>query len=212
MTVVLQTKNTMEKYKGVKFKIRRVGEEFTFDHRLEILNAWIFTLGELGLAPVHPQGAYGNHSYRVSDQSFIITRTGMIPCRELRPQNFCLVSYDEKEEMFCVKGKHEPSSECFLHHTIYHHLSGITTIMHGHSLLLNVHAGTLQIPQTDKEYPYGTQELARSAKYLVEKESSFFILKNHGFVATGSELNGTGIMVLRQYRRLLDLLLEESRP
>lgn len=201
----------MERYEGVKFKIRRLGEEFAFDrHRLESLNAWIFMLGELGLAPVHPQGAYGNHSYRVSGESFMITRSGMIPCRELLLRNFCMVSYDAEEETFCVKGKHQPSSECFLHHAIYRHHPGITTIMHGHSLLLNLHAETLRIPETHEEFPYGTRELARSAINLVEQKSSFFLLKNHGFVATGDDMNETGIMVLQHYRRLLDLLLESA--
>lgn len=201
----------MEKYQGVKFKIRRLGEEFAFDrHCLESLNSWIFMLGELGLAPVHPQGAYGNHSYRVSGESFIITRSGMIPCQELLPRNFCMVSYDEEEEVFCVKGRYQPSSECFLHHAVYRHHPEIAVIMHGHSLLLNLHAETLQIPQTHEEHPYGTKELARSAIQMVERESSFFILKNHGFVATGKEMDDTGIMVLQHYRRLLDLLLERS--
>jgi ribulose-5-phosphate 4-epimerase/fuculose-1-phosphate aldolase len=179
---------------------------------LDTLNQWVFTLGELGLAPLHPQGAYGNHSYRVSEKSFVITRTGMCPGKDLRPENYCLVCYDEKEDLFDVTGEFDPSSECFLHHSIYRHLPGINTIMHGHSTLLNVHANDLHLPVTLEEYPYGTKELAHSAVQLVTKEYSFFIMKNHGFVATGEDMNGTGIMVLRQYKRLLDLLLTNSRP
>jgi len=176
---------------------------------LEALNSWVYTMGELGLAPVHPQGAYGNHSYRVSENSFVITRSGMVPRADLHPEDYCLVRYDSKEDVFYVAGEFSPSSECYLHQDLYRRHSDMAAIMHGHSSLFKKYAKKLYIPVTEKEFPYGTKELAHAAVELCTKVSSLFMLKNHGFVATGKSLSAAGIKVLQHYARLLELLKEE---
>jgi ribulose-5-phosphate 4-epimerase/fuculose-1-phosphate aldolase len=198
----------METYQGIKFNIQRIADEFEYDSRLERLHRWVFILGELGLAPVHSQGAYGNHSYRLSSDSFIITRTGMTPTRDLDHHDYCLVSSREKEDMFNVSGRFEPSSESFLHFQIYKHFPKMNAIMHGHSSLLNVFAGELDIAETIEELPYGTMELALSALKVLDCETPFMILKNHGFVAMGEDIDITAKKVLYHYGRLINLLQE----
>ncbi|MEE4241114.1 MAG: class II aldolase/adducin family protein [Desulfopila sp.] len=205
----------MEHYSGVKFELRRERESFVADERLSLLNKWAFILAELGLAPVHTEGAYGNHSYRVQGNEFIITRTGMIPCVEMLPENYCLVEYCQNENLFRVKGRHAPSSESFLHSSMYQCFKEIGAIMHGHSALLNSHAEELDIPTTPQELPYGTRELAQAAVRLQEKGVSFFILKNHGFVASGVDIGSTASLVLDRFKSLVGLLqnqaMEKSR-
>lgn len=196
----------MEKYIGIKFQIHKAAETFTTDTRLAELNYWIYLFGELGLAPVHPEGAYGNHSYRRDGNSFIITRTGMRPAPEVNKEDYCEVLYDNEKNLFNVKGKNEPSSECFLHSALYRSFPQVQVIMHGHSSLLTSHAQRLNIAVTEKEYPYGTAELAASAVQVCDPQRSFFILKNHGFVATGKDIDGTAKSVLHHYSRLLSLL------
>ena len=196
----------MEIYQGIKFNIQRVADDFEYDNRLEILHRWIFILGELGLAPVHSQGAYGNHSYRLSHDSFIITRTGMIPCREMDGRDYCLVSYAEKSDIFMVSGAFEPSSESFLHFHIYRRFPQMHAIMHGHSSLLNTFAGELNIAETAEEQPYGTRELARSALKVLSDQTPFMIMKNHGFVAMGEDINTAAQTVLHYYGRLIEML------
>jgi ribulose-5-phosphate 4-epimerase/fuculose-1-phosphate aldolase len=198
----------MEIYQGVKFDVRRIADNFEQDKRLKILNRWIFILGELGLAPVHSQGAYGNHSYRLSSDSFIITRTGMIPGQELDESDYCLVNYAEKENAFIVRGLFEPSSESFLHFHIYNRFSRVHAIMHGHCSLLNGYTGQLNIPETAEEQPYGTVELAFSALKVLSETTPFIVLKNHGFVAMGEDIDTTAKMVLYHYGRLIELLRE----
>lgn len=200
----------METYQGIKFNIQRIADDFEYDKRLEILHRWIFILGELGLAPVHSQGAYGNHSYRLTPDSFIITRTGMIPCRDLDRTDYCLVKYAEKEDSFMVRGLFEPSSESFLHFQIYKHFPQMHAIMHGHSSLLNRFAGKLNIAETAEEQPYGTMDLALSALKVLGDETPFMILKNHGFVAMGEDINTTAQRVLHNYGRLIALLQERA--
>lgn len=198
----------METYQGIKFNVKRVADGFEYDNRLEILHRWIYILGELGLAPVHSRGAYGNHSYRFTPDSFIITRTGMIPSRDLDCRDYCQVSYVEKENVFIVKGQFDPSSESFLHFHIYKQFPKTHAIMHGHSRLLNRFAGQLSIDETAKEQPYGTMELASAALKVLGDETPFMILKNHGFVAMGEDIDTTAKRVLYHYGRLIDLLRE----
>ena len=69
----------MEHYTGVKFGYEKAGDLFSFDGRLALLNSWSFVLAQLGLTPVHAEGAYGNQSYRTGNNSLIITCSGMVP-------------------------------------------------------------------------------------------------------------------------------------
>lgn len=200
----------MEEYEGIKFKTKKLADDFSTDTRLAKLNYWIAIFGDLGLAPIHPHGAYGNHSYRVDDDSFIITRTGMKPRLQLRKTDYCLVRYDQETHHFQTKGRYAPSSECFLHSLIYSRFPHIKVVMHGHSTLLNSHASQLAIQTTPQELPYGTEELARAAVKICSPLHSFFIMKNHGFVATGKDIDATAKMVVKQYSRLLGILMQEE--
>ncbi len=203
--------SSMEHYSGVKFELRREADFFAVDERLPVLNRWVFILGELGLAPVHAEGAYGNHSYRKEGNSFVITRSGMMPCAEMLAENYCLVDYCKKDGLFRVRGRNNPSSECFLHDSIYHHFPRIGAIMHGHSALLNIHAETLNISVTSQEFPYGTRELAQAALKLQGTGPSFFIMKNHGFVASGEDISSAASLVLHHFKGLVELLQESTK-
>lgn len=196
----------MEKYQGIKFTTRQLADTFSYDERLAELHTWVYVFGELGLAPVHAEGAFGNHSYRCSTTSFIITRTGMNPGREMRVQDYCMVSYAKKNDEFMVSGKHEPSSESFLHHIIYERFPEVHTIMHGHSSLLKRFAGELNMVETTREHPYGTKELGHSAIAALNEHVPCIMLKNHGFVATGPDIQTTAQRVLQIYGRLLERL------
>lgn len=196
----------MEWYRGIKFRTRRIDQDYDADERLDALNRWVFILGELGLAPVHESGAYGNHSYRLEGDTFIITRTGMIPKKEMDRENYCRVRHDEQRECFLVEGRHEPSSECFLHSAVYRLFPDVMAIMHGHSSLLNEYAGRLALVETEREFPYGTKELAEAAVQALRRNPSFIIMKNHGFVATGANIAETAAEVLSRYGALLESL------
>jgi len=197
----------MEKYEGIKFHYTQVSESFIPDQRLKDLNLWAFLLAQLGLTPVHQDGAYGNQSYRTGKSSFLITISGMIPVKPLVTDNFCHIKkYNSDKRVFLTEGKNPPSSESFLHNAIYQEYSEINTILHGHSPLLEAHAAALNIPVTDFFYDYGTQELADSALRLIDNTTRFFILKNHGFVALGHDIDSTGILTLDYLKRLISIL------
>ncbi len=200
----------MENYQGIKFYTQRQASDFAYDDRLAQLNYWAYIFGEMGLAPVHSQGAYGNHSYREQEDAFVITSTGMIPGNALRSSNYCLVRYQPADDLFHIHGRREPSSESFLHLFIYQCFPEIQSVMHGHSTLLNSYAGELGLAVTAEECPYGTRELARAAVDVFAQGHEFIILKNHGFVAIGDSIRQTGCRVLHHYRQLVERLADIS--
>jgi ribulose-5-phosphate 4-epimerase/fuculose-1-phosphate aldolase len=197
----------METYQGVKFQYHPIKTTFTYDDRLTLLNRWAYLFAQLGLAPVHTRGAYGNHSYRTGPTSFVITKSAMTPAETLQPADFChVVGFEEPTATFITEGSAPPSSECFLHNALYRALPKINAILHGHCSLLNIHAGDLNIPVTKKFYDYGTPELADSALALLTPDTSFFILKDHGFVALGEDIDSAGKVTLRYFSALITLL------
>ena len=189
----------METYRGIKFNHQQDAPTFAFDHRLSDLNKITYLFSQLGLTPVHPDGAYGNQSYRTSASSFIVTKSGMIPQRDLVVDNYChVIQFDRETTTFISQGKNPPSSECFLHHEIYAALPDVN--------VLNENATKLDIPTTKMFYDYGTPELAQSALELACQNQTFFVLKDHGFVALGNNLSNSGRLVLDYYGRLINLL------
>ena len=201
------SENVMETYQGVKFQYHPIKTTFTYDDRLALLNRWAYLFAQLGLAPVHTRGAYGNHSYRTGPTSFVITKSAMTPAETLQPADFChVVGFEEPTATFITEGNAPPSSECFLHNALYRALPHINAILHGHCSLLNIHAGDLNIPVTKKFYDYGTPELADSALALLTPDTSFFILKDHGFVALGEDIDSAGQVTLQYFSELITLL------
>jgi L-ribulose-5-phosphate 4-epimerase len=197
----------MEKYQGVKFHYLQKNTTFSYDHRLPHLNRWAYLFSQLGLAPVHPGGAYGNHSYRTGETSFVITKSAMIPAEILQPEDFChVIGFEKHSTTFITEGTAAPSSESFLHNALYQSLPHINAILHGHCSLLNIHARALNIPVTKKFHDYGTQELAESALSLVDQTTLFFILKDHGFVALGEDIDSAGKLTLNYFSELITLL------
>ena len=197
----------MESYQGVKFNHKILRQRFDFDHRLAELNQVAHLFSQLGLTPVHLKGAYGNQSYRTSKNSFIITKSGMVPSENVDINNYCeIIEYDDSTTTFLTNGTSTPSSESFLHNEIYTSLPHVSVILHGHSPVLNDYARKLAIPETEQFYDYGTKELAQSALLLAAEGVPFFILRDHGFVALGETITGTGRLVLDYYGQLINLI------
>jgi len=197
----------MEIYQGVKFEYTRVSTSFIWDQRLEVLNYWTTLFTELGLAPLHGDGAYGNQSYRTSPSSFFITRSAMKPQKNLHPADYVHVTgFDTANHTFIIEGTTIPSSESFLHNSLYEALPDINAILHGHSSLLSQYAEDLGIPVTQKFHDYGTPELAESALKMTGNNCEFFILKDHGFVALGKNIETAGKLTLDYYSELIKFI------
>ncbi len=197
----------METYQGVKFQCSRTNPSFNYDEKLEDLNQWVYLFTELGLAPLHKTGAYGNQSYRTGPSSFIITRSEMSPQKQLNVEDYVhITGFVAKDNTFITEGLATPSSESFLHNSLYGTLPHINTIFHGHSSLLGNYAQQLDIPVTKQYQDYGTPELANSALQMTKQSHDFFILKDHGFVSLGKNMETAGKMTLDYYLKLITLI------
>lgn len=196
-----------EEYHGVKFSYQATGSCFQFDNRLADLNSWAWIFSQLGLTPVHSAGAFGNHSFRATELSFIITKTGMIPSEECTEENFCAIDqFDAARNHFTGRGYHVPSSESYLHYCLYRSRPEIAAILHGHCELLNRLAPQMGIPTTACFEPYGSPALAHSAVVIAQENTDFFILKEHGFVSIGRTIGEAGQHTLKVYTALLNTL------
>ncbi len=202
----------MEIYEGIKFAYKQLSNSCPEHPLLEELNRWVLLFSQLGLSPVHSEGAYGNQSFRVEGDSFFITKTGMIPSRDLIHENYTLVEkYDPQESVFLTRGSHAPSSECVLHNLIYREDKNCGAILHGHSELINELAHELSIAETEQFYDYGTNELAESAVEMVRTGHRFFNLKDHGFVVLGPTIREAGQLALIEQKKILDYQISRSK-
>ena len=162
-----------ETYVGVKFKVVHGPEERIADARVAELIRAGKELAQKGFCPENS----GNLSFRTA-KGFVITAAGS-RLGELTPASFVpVMSVDlAKKKVFCA-GKAQPSSEAMMHQMIYDVRPDAQVILHAHTLELK---GAMT---TEREFPYGTLEFARSAVELLEKHDRV-ILKNHGFVSVG---------------------------
>ena len=163
-----------EVYQGVKFKTVFLTKLFIPKNITKKLINIGEHLSDAGFCPLNS----GNISVRYR-KGFVITNANSI-LGNLKTNDFIFVEdIDfEKKKVFCL-GNNEPSSETMMHKMIYDDRCDINCILHAHSLDFGGN-----IPVTEKEYLYGTPELALSAVKIL-KSNDIVILKNHGFIAIG---------------------------
>lgn len=198
----------MEKYQGVKFNCRQIAGSFTTaKEQLLHLNRWAYLFSQLGLTPIHAEGAYGNHSCRTGISSFFITKSGMVPTENVDENNFAhIIDFKESSNTFLFEGPSTPSSESLLHGLIYKANPNIQAILHGHSSLFLKHTVALDLPITKSFYPYGTRELAESALDIMNPSTRFFILRDHGFISLAENIEEAGKFTLDILGNLLQII------
>lgn len=168
---------------------------------IEKLKYWVLEFIKSGLMPCYGEGSYGNLSFRIQKgfNSFIVTASGLKA--DLTNDSFVEVSsIDFLKFKVYTKGARLPSSESILHYEIYKQRNDINAIFHGHCEEILNSGKKLGIPCTSKEYPYGTIELVNSTLKL-SKTNNFFIMKNHGFISLGKDMDVAGLLALDFYKR-----------
>jgi len=93
-------------------------------------------------------------------------------------------------------GKNKPSSESMLHYAIYAGRKEINAIFHGHSKEILKYGDKLGVV-TEKEMSYGSIELIEEVLKILDK-NDFVILKNHGFLSLGKNMEEAGKLVLEK--------------
>jgi len=194
-------KRLLNGYVGVKFEAVKRSEE---PHpEMTGLYPGFRRIGErLKLHDMTPANA-GNISVRYG-HGLAITASG------------CNLGYIEKNEIVLVitcevetrrvfyQGPIKPSSESIMHWLIYGYQTGAKVIIHAHDQFATrpeLLAG--EVAETEREEPYGTVELARMAIETFQRGEPIVILKNHGYVAFGSDLDQTCDLVVDAHLSLL---------
>ncbi len=153
-------------------------------------------------------GTLGNVSCRLGGR-ILITPSGL-DYATMCPEHLVLLDFSGH----VVEGNRPPSSEVRLHLAIYRGLPDVRAIVHTHSPQA-VMAGDVkdELPAADSTVlrasvrvapyrPPGTQELAdRAVDLLVEHEANAVILKRHGVVGVGRDLD-EALEVCRDVERL----------
>jgi len=191
-----------ESYQGVKFStffIEEIAPEQSPE--LKLLMTWCANFQKNNLTPISNGASSGNLSYRMQPGSnaFVITGTQLALNRRLSSNDFVSVwDIDFKKQTVYAEGLCEPSSESLLHYAIYQMRPDVNAIFHGHcdTLLNNPKPAT---PITKNEAPYGTQELVSQVLQVLQN-NNYLLIKNHGFLSLGANMNIAGNQVLEMLK------------
>jgi len=187
-----------EQYSGIKFKYIEKRRLIHSHNKLSELKDWCSIFFEKNYAPPYPGGSSGNLSFRSKPGSdiFIITCSHTALSKNIADSEFSeVIECKPEENIIIANGFKPPSSESFMHYMIYKNLPKINAIFHGHSSEIMKKAKQLNLPETVKELPYGTIELAKNAVNILKK-SKFAVLKNHGFISTGKSMEEAGQLLV----------------
>jgi len=194
-------KRLLDGYIGVKFKALQRSDELrpeaedlyrVFKHTCDLLKAHHMT----------PANG-GNVSTRFGEGFFISAAGCNLGCVEENELIF-VERCDVEAECVLYDGPMEPSSESVMHWLIYGNRPEAQAIIHAHDdfatrpeLLAGV------VGESEREEPYGTIELARMAIETFQRAERIIVLKNHGYVAMGPDLERTCDLVVETHLRLL---------
>jgi ribulose-5-phosphate 4-epimerase/fuculose-1-phosphate aldolase len=193
-----------ETYNGVKFKTVFKKDIFPKHPTLLELKKWCKIFHEKNLAPPYPGGSFGNLSFRSVSRkiNFIITGTQIGMKDELSDEKFVEVTdCDFMKKIITVNGSRNPSSETMLHFAIYNKFPDVNAIFHGHSPELLSSSEKLRIPTTQEKEEYGTTELVDSVIQIMVN-NNVVIMKEHGFIAVGKNMDETGNLVLNYLQNI----------
>ena len=190
-----------EAYNGVKFTTVYKHKVPPQHEGLALLKQWCKLFHEKGLAPPYPGGSYGNLSFRTATGSFIITGT-CIGMKDTLADDCFVEIHDCNAETkeIVVTGMRPPSSETFMHYTIYQNRKDVQAIFHGHNAQITLNASALGIPETPETVAYGTLELAESVLGILGS-NNFIVIKEHGFVAMENTMELAGELAIEWLKK-----------
>lgn len=162
------------------------------------------TLHREGLIPL----TSGNVSARASDEHVAITPRG-IPYETLKPEDIAIVTLGGQ----VVESRHNPSSETAMHALLYRECPDVNAVVHAHSpyavafsivgkgipiVCLEGLAVKGPIPVADYACP-GTESQGAAALKALQGPPAVkgVLLRNHGVLAVGPDLNQAYIVAYR---------------
>lgn len=191
----------MKEYHG-RFRTKILGEKFNGEPQIRELTYWCNKFYRHGFAGCKDYSS-GNLSFRPEKgkNSFIITGSGVM--QKSYQENNCFVKVldcDLERRVIYASGTKKPSSESMLHYLIYKKRRDINAVFHGHCKKILALAGDSSVTETKKEEPSGSLELAERVAEILGK-NKFILMKNHGFVSLGRNMEEAGNIALRMHKR-----------
>jgi L-fuculose-phosphate aldolase len=159
-------------------------------------------------------GNEGNHSYRLSEDRFLCTPTG-ISKGQLKPDDLCIVDSEGKQ----VSGKRARTSEMLLHLFIYKNRPDIRAVIHSHPphatafAIAGIELPTCVHPEAEvflgrvpmaKYVTPGDTRLGETLAPFI-KDANTILLSNHGTVSFGTSLDDAyyKLEIVDAYSRIL---------
>ena len=197
----------MEEYQGTKFKTILEKKEIKFSKQIKKLISWGKILSKHNFIPHYKnekeperKSSGGNLSFRFQS-GFVITAS-YSDIENLRIQDFVFVQdADLQKKTVYATGLRNPSSESMMHHAIYKARNDVNAIFHGHFNKLLQNYAQIGLVSTKKFADYGTIELVNSILEVLE-QNDFMILKKHGFISLGKDIDKSGKLILEINREL----------
>ncbi|HOJ29534.1 MAG TPA: class II aldolase/adducin family protein [Spirochaetota bacterium] len=145
-------------------------------------------------------GSGGNISCRIENEEKIAVTPSSLPYKDMTTSDICIVDYNQN----VIEGK-KPTMELSMHLAIYKARDDISAVVHTHQ----IYASILSVMNIDKPIsamfdeiafaigdevafvPYalsGTPELASNVASAVTNKCKCYIIKNHGAIALGKNL------------------------
>ncbi len=179
----------------IRFNSVFVSDKIPSDTKNMELKEWSEKFQKNGLTPEVEGNYTGNLSFK-SKEGFVITASGLKNKENLTDACFVYVkNYNKKTNTFYVEGKKKPSSESIMHYLIYTTYEDINAVFHGHNNLIVKNAERLKLPETKKEFEWGTIHLAKEVLKVLG-DNKLIVLKNHGFVSLGKTMKEAGELAL----------------
>jgi L-fuculose-phosphate aldolase len=161
-------------------------------------------------------GNEGNHSYRIGENRFLCTPTG-ISKGNLKPDDLCVVDSDGKQ----VSGKRKRTSEILMHLAIYKARPDVKCVIHSHPphatafAVAGVELPTCIHPEAEvflgavKTAKYVTPGDTRLGESILPyvKDANTIVLQNHGVVCFDTDLEQCyyKLEIVDAYARILIL-------
>ncbi len=195
-------KEILDGYVGVKYRGVCTSHEMPAkcSELYELFRRCGDRLGEHNMTPANG----GNLSTRCDENDMVITASG---CNLgfIEPEEMALVTMCSLEtESVTYEGPIAPSSEAMLHWLIYRDFPAAGAVVHAHDELATSSAVAEHLAETPQEEPYGTVALASLAATTFDRGGDIIVLKNHGYVARGRDLEDATERVVRMHLKLIE--------
>lgn len=199
----------MDELEGViKYQLHHQYHSISLEADIKPLISWRSLLYRLELINQRQdryQGlGYGNLSQRLASDSdrFIISgsQTGYLPL--LSKDDWVLVNgFDISNNSLYSEGLRQPSSEALTHAAVYQSNPNINYVIHVHSPEIWQQTSALNLAFTVDNIPYGSIEIAKAVKALVNcsPDQQVFAMLGHqdGIVSYGPELDSCALSLIQ---------------